>query len=55
LETVHAMEVENGVGAELVHAFCKAKPTLRVVNVISGSLQSKWEADAERVMDNVNY
>ena len=47
LETVHAMEGENGVGAELVHAFCKARPTLRVVNVISSSLKSKWAANAE--------
>jgi hypothetical protein len=56
LETVHAMERENGVGVELIHAFCKAKPTLRVVNVISGSLQSKWVADAaERAMDDDDY
>jgi hypothetical protein len=47
LETVHAMEGENRDGAKLIHAFCKAKPTLRVVSVISGSLQSKWAADAE--------
>lgn len=47
LETVHAMERENRVGAELVHAFRKAKSTLRVVDVTSGSLKSKWVADAE--------
>lgn len=45
LETVDAMERESGVGVELIHAFCKAKPTLRVVNITSGSLQSNWEAD----------
>ena len=52
LETVCAVEEKHGVGMELVRAFCKAKPTLRVVTVISGSLESKWEADAERAMDN---
>ena len=48
LETVNAMDGESGVGTELVHAFCKAKPTLRDVNVISGSLQLKWAADAKQ-------
>jgi hypothetical protein len=55
LERVLALEGENGFGAELVHAFCKAKPTLRVVNVISGSLKSQWVADVEKAMDNSDY
>jgi hypothetical protein len=47
LEAVYAMHRESRAGMELVHAFCKAKPTLRDVNVISGSLRFNWAADAE--------
>ena len=38
LETVHVIEGESRVRGELVHSLCKAKSSLHVVNVKSGSL-----------------
>ena len=55
LERVLALKGENRFGAELIHAFCKTKPTLHVVNVISSSLKSQWVADVEKAMDNSDY
>ena len=46
LEEVHAIEGADGVGAELVYALSKAKPTLRAINVRSGPLNFGWTADA---------
>lgn len=46
LEEVHAIEGADGVGAELVYALSKAKPTLRAINVRSGPLHFGWTADA---------
>jgi hypothetical protein len=44
VESVYAIE-GGEVGAELVHSLCNAKPTLRLVNVRSGSLRFEWAAD----------
>jgi hypothetical protein len=49
LETVHAVEEgdHDGPRAELLDTLRKAKPTLRIVTVFSGSLRLKWMADAQ--------
>lgn len=46
LEAVRVIEGRDGVGAELVQSLCKAKPTLRTVDVKSGALHFGWTADA---------
>jgi hypothetical protein len=48
LERVHAVEGGGGSGAELLDSLRRAKPTLHAVSVISGSLYSKWTADAQK-------
>jgi hypothetical protein len=52
LEEVHAVEGKDGVGAELVYALSKAKPTLRAINVRSGSLHFGWTAEAAGESDD---
>lgn len=47
LETVYAVEGGDGPRVELLNTLCKAKPTLRIVTVFSGSLYLKWTADAQ--------
>jgi hypothetical protein len=49
LETVYTVEEgdHNGPRAELLDTLRKAKPTLRIVTVFSGSLYLKWMADAQ--------
>jgi len=47
LETVHAVEEGDGPRAELLDTLRKAKPTLRIVAVFTGSLYLKWTADVQ--------
>ena len=47
LETVHAVEEGDGPRAELLDTLRKAKPTLRIVAVFTGSLYLKWTVDVQ--------
>jgi hypothetical protein len=47
LETVYAVEEGDGPRAALLDTLRKAKPTLRIVAVFSGSLYLKWTVDAQ--------
>jgi hypothetical protein len=49
--SIHAIEGEE-VRAERVHSLCNAKPTLRLVNVRSGSLHFEWAADEVAATDD---
>lgn len=48
LERVHVVEGGGGSRAELLDSLRRAKPTLHAVSIISGSLYSKWTADAQK-------
>jgi hypothetical protein len=49
--SIYAIEGEE-VRAERVHSLCNAKPTLRLVNVRSGSLHFEWAADEVAATDD---
>ena len=48
LKRVYAVEGGGGSRAELLDSLHRAKPTLRAVSVISGSLYLKRTADAQK-------
>jgi len=45
VEMVHVAEGGDGIGMQLLDSLCKAKPSLRIVTVYSGSVFLKWTAD----------
>jgi hypothetical protein len=45
VEMVHVAEEGDGIRTHLLHSLCKAKPSLRIVTVYSGSVFLKWTAD----------
>ncbi len=45
VEMVHVAEGGDGIGTQLLDSLCKAKPSLRIVTVYSGSVFLKWTAD----------
>lgn len=51
VESIFATEGGDEFRAQLLESLCKAKPTLRIVTVLSGSLRLKWTVDAGETND----
>ena len=45
VEVLQVAEGGDGFGMQLLDSLCKAKPSLRIITVFSGSVFLKWTAD----------
>jgi hypothetical protein len=52
VESIFAAEGGGGYKTELLDSLCRAKPTLRIVTVVSGRLCLRWTAEAMGTTDN---
>ena len=52
VESVFVAEGGDGYKMELLDSLRRAKPTLRVVTVLSGNLCLKWAAEAKGTTDH---
>lgn len=52
VESVFAAEGGDEYKTELLDSLCRAKPTLRIVTLLSGHLCLKWAAEAMGTTDN---